>query len=90
MYKTIHLKKPTTEPTKNAAEQHFSNSFILNDVFYKVGEVLFLFIYFFGERQKITPFTKLTTIQKVNWTTVSLKIIFINGILFSDWIKYVV
>lgn len=52
--------------------------------------VLFHFIYFLGERQKIVPFTKLTTIQKVKWTTVALKNIFINGILFSDWIKYVV
>lgn len=82
MCKSVHLKKPTAQPTKSTAGTAFFNSFVQNDGFYKVGEVLFLFICFFGERQKIVPFTKLTTIQKVNWTTVLLKII--NRILFSN------
>lgn len=92
------FKKPTTQnnqlktqPTKNiAGTAIFLNSFIQNDGFCKLSEVLFHFIYFLVERQKILPFTKLTTIHKVKWITVALKNIFLNVILFSDWIKCVV
>lgn len=62
----MYIKKTLQHNQQKTLQgQPFLNSFIQNNGFYKVGQVLFLFIDFFGERQKIVPFTKLTTIQQV-------------------------
>lgn len=60
MYKAVHLKKKNKTTPQ---EQPVFNWFIIG--FYEVGEVVFLFIYFPGESQKIERFPKLATIQKV-------------------------
>lgn len=50
MCKSLHLKKSTAQPMKITAGTAFLNSFVQNDGFYKVGEVLFLFILLFWRK----------------------------------------